>query len=169
MIDNTKCEECGGRATACRVLGHRPLRERGVLWHPDDLSDGEEMQLEEQIEGGDGWSQWVNPALRGYVMGCCDCGLSHEMEFAVLRFDSAQDRFGTPIEDAAYEVAFRARRMERRCVPQDDPARARFAAIVELATWDADGAVAPAYDGWSWESVARTALDISYAALGGKP
>ena len=28
----------------------------------------------------DGWTDWIRP-LQGYRMGCCDCGLVHEMEF----------------------------------------------------------------------------------------
>lgn len=30
----------------------------------------------------DGWTDWIRPA-QGYRMGCCDCGLVHEMEFRV--------------------------------------------------------------------------------------
>ena len=34
---NERCAVCGGRASGCRVLGHRPESDRHVLWHPDDL------------------------------------------------------------------------------------------------------------------------------------
>ncbi len=33
----------------------------------------------------DGWSRWEMPAMKGYLMGCCDCGLVHEMEFEVIQ------------------------------------------------------------------------------------
>ena len=36
-------------------------------------------------EGDNGWSRWVQPVARNYLMSCCDCGLVHRMEFRVLR------------------------------------------------------------------------------------
>lgn len=53
------------------------------------------------VEGEPGsegdWSTWVHP-LPGYRMICCDCGLSHEMQFDVVESD---------------RVIFRARRHAR--------------------------------------------------------
>jgi hypothetical protein len=34
-------------------------------------------------EGANGWSRWVQPVKRGYLMACCDCGLVHRMEFRI--------------------------------------------------------------------------------------
>lgn len=31
----------------------------------------------------EGWSDWQAPIMNGYKMGCCDCGLVHDMEFEV--------------------------------------------------------------------------------------
>lgn len=31
----------------------------------------------------DGWTDWVQPILKGYKLACCDCGLVHELEFDV--------------------------------------------------------------------------------------
>jgi hypothetical protein len=31
-----------------------------------------------------GWSRWQVPEMKGYIMGCCDCGLEHEVEFEVM-------------------------------------------------------------------------------------
>jgi hypothetical protein len=36
----------------------------------------------------DGWTEWIRPwgpsgTQKGYRMSCCDCGLSHEMEFDI--------------------------------------------------------------------------------------
>lgn len=39
--------------------------------------------MEKMIAGPDGWSDWIHP-LPGYKMGCCDCSLVHEMEFAIV-------------------------------------------------------------------------------------
>lgn len=33
-------------------------------------------------DGEDDWSEWIHP-LPGYRMGCCDCGLVHEMQVAI--------------------------------------------------------------------------------------
>lgn len=52
----------------------------------------------------DGWTEWVRPMgpgmkeQKGYRMSCCDCGLTHEMEFDT---------------EADGKVIFRARRHER--------------------------------------------------------
>ncbi len=32
-----------------------------------------------------GFSRWIQPVMKGYKMGCCDCGLVHEVEFKVLK------------------------------------------------------------------------------------
>lgn len=31
----------------------------------------------------DGWCEWIHP-LPGYLMQCCDCGLVHDMQFAIV-------------------------------------------------------------------------------------
>jgi hypothetical protein len=56
----------------------------------------------------DGWTEWVHP-LPNYRMQCCDCGLIHEMEFAIA--DHCKD--GVPLnegEDSTHIIVFRARR-----------------------------------------------------------
>jgi hypothetical protein len=35
--------------------------------------------------GADGWTKWITPIMRGYRLGCCDCGLVHNVRFRVLR------------------------------------------------------------------------------------
>lgn len=40
------------------------------------------FQCESVGEGEDGWSEWIHP-LPGYLMQCCDCGLIHQMDFAI--------------------------------------------------------------------------------------
>ena len=32
-----------------------------------------------------GWSRWVQPVKRGYLMPCCDCRLCHWMDFRIHR------------------------------------------------------------------------------------
>ena len=33
--------------------------------------------------GPRGFSRWVEPVQRGYLLECCDCALVHEMEFRI--------------------------------------------------------------------------------------
>ena len=35
-------------------------------------------------ELSNGWSRWVQPVKRNYLMACCDCGLVHRMSFRVV-------------------------------------------------------------------------------------
>lgn len=35
-------------------------------------------------ERANGWTRWVQPVKRGYLMACCDCGLVHRMDFRVV-------------------------------------------------------------------------------------
>lgn len=30
-----------------------------------------------------GWSRWIRPDAHNYIMRCCDCGLSHRLQFKV--------------------------------------------------------------------------------------
>lgn len=34
-------------------------------------------------EGKNGWTKWVRPKPT-YLLGCCDCGLVHTIEFKVV-------------------------------------------------------------------------------------
>lgn len=45
--------------------------------------------------------EWINPIASGYRMACCDCGLVHDVEFAIM-----------PVEDG-FKVVYRASRNKR--------------------------------------------------------
>ena len=34
--------------------------------------------------GRDGWTRWIKPRMKNYIMTCCDCGLAHRFQFAVM-------------------------------------------------------------------------------------
>ena len=64
----------------------------------------------------DGWCDWVQPIMDGYRMSCCDCGLTHDMQFEVVR--KGRDLPGgsfemTPLAPDKYRVSMRARRNAR--------------------------------------------------------
>lgn len=70
------------------------------------------VELEKMEAGDDGWSEWIHP-LPGYLMGCCDCGLIHEMEFAIGLPNEGCTSFNDG-ETKRRVVIFRARRHDRR-------------------------------------------------------
>lgn len=62
-----------------------------------------------------GFSRWVNPILNGYMMGCCDCGLVHEMEFRAFKRGKVRKDGSyklTVLRPSEYGVRLRARRAE---------------------------------------------------------
>ena len=70
-----------------------------------------------EIEEENGWCRWVPPLMQGYRMACCDCGLVHDMEFAVvkvlaMRKDGTWEH-GKPLDPSRYRVLFRAKRNNR--------------------------------------------------------
>lgn len=73
----------------------------------------ETVQLEQmEAQDEDGWSEWIHP-LPGYLMGCCDCGLVHEMEFEIAKSNGDARGFNRG-EGTETVIIFRARRHDRR-------------------------------------------------------
>lgn len=68
------------------------------------------------IERKDGWCDWASPIMDGYKLGCCDCGLVHDMQFAVVRKtkDNPDGTWTcTDLDPDKYRIFFRARRNKR--------------------------------------------------------
>ncbi len=53
-------------------------------------------------------NEWVKPVMEGYQFICCDCGLTHELDFKVVKRIS--DEEVEDVLDQSMEVIFRARR-----------------------------------------------------------
>lgn len=47
-------------------------------------------------------NEWVQPGMRGYILGCCDCGLLHSFDFRIATGKKRQ------------AVQFRAKRLIRK-------------------------------------------------------
>ena len=47
--------------------------------------------MHEPSAGKDGWTDWQRPVMRGYRLGCCDCGLVHDIDFRVVRIVKRHD------------------------------------------------------------------------------
>lgn len=61
-----------------------------------------------------GWSRWEMPVMTGYLMGCCGCGLVHEMEFQVIKTTGKKDngwQEGNEVKNG--RVLMRAKRVEK--------------------------------------------------------
>lgn len=66
---------------------------------------------------GDGWSDWELPVMKGYRLGCCDCGLVHDMDFKVVWVSEGKDGNCVVLDrrtvGAVQRVMLRARRNNR--------------------------------------------------------
>ena len=67
------------------------------------------------VERDDGWSDWIAPVMDGYKMGCCDCGLVHDLQFGVFTAKELGGGYHEIIQDSIKNgrVRFRARRNNR--------------------------------------------------------
>lgn len=66
-----------------------------------------------QMHGGrGGWSEWVAPTPKGYLMKCCDCGLVHEMEFKTFAETKQRSNGAFVVAELPWPIRamFRARR-----------------------------------------------------------
>ena len=61
----------------------------------------------------DGWTAWHAPVMTGYKMGCCDCGLVHEVEFQALKIINKEPD-GTWTADELDQVEYRVQMRMRR-------------------------------------------------------
>lgn len=66
------------------------------------------------------WSDWITPVMTGYLMACCDCGLTHELDFKALQVGKVRTRdwLYRVLPRPTFRVAFRARRAERYTAAQ---------------------------------------------------
>lgn len=52
----------------------------------DGAKDGEHCNMNYPVlkETNTGWCEWQYPEMKKYRMACCDCGLVHTLQFAVV-------------------------------------------------------------------------------------
>lgn len=63
----------------------------------------------------DGWSDWQAP-VQGYRLACCDCGLSHNVEFKILKAGKTNSKGFWGAEElpwGEYRILMRAKRNNR--------------------------------------------------------
>lgn len=70
------------------------------------------VHCEPQQDVGDGWCEWVCPTPTGYLMECCDCGLIHELEFRVARYEPRPSEEFVVVDDPNMQAQFRVKRRD---------------------------------------------------------
>lgn len=62
-----------------------------------------------------GWSDWHCPNKKRYRMGCCDCGLVHDVQFKVIKITGSKKGYVRyqDISQVGLAVKLRARRNNR--------------------------------------------------------
>ena len=74
------------------------------------------MARHERVTGNakDGWSDWISPIMKRYMMSCCDCGLVHQLRFQVVKITRYLGRGRWRAKKVAgFRVQLQARRHER--------------------------------------------------------
>lgn len=73
------------------------------------------MRFKQEYAGKDGWSRWITPVMRGYLMACCDCGLVHEVQYNALitKNHTTRGRFrAKKLPSKEFRVEFRVKRRD---------------------------------------------------------
>lgn len=72
------------------------------------------MSLKQITEKEDGWSEWISPFMdRSYRLGCCDCGLVHNIRFQVIKKTSQKGRRWWGTRMTGMKVMLKAQRNNR--------------------------------------------------------
>lgn len=61
---------------------------------PNKTKLPKKIRFKTEYAGRGGWSKWVIPINKGYLLQCCDCGLIHECQFKTFA-ESHQTKKGT--------------------------------------------------------------------------
>ena len=90
------------------------LDEEGMyLVHHTKRKDVAQPEFIKHHGDDEGWSEWVCPDPKNYLIKCCDCGLVHEAEFGVVRYKSETERDDCDVvDDPNLQAVFRMRRSE---------------------------------------------------------
>ena len=72
----------------------------------------EPVACEPQYANDDGWCEWVCPQPRGYLMQFCDCGLIHEVESRVAKYQPRPSEEFEVVDDPDLQVQWRMKRRD---------------------------------------------------------
>lgn len=102
------CNYCGGTGD---VSGEYPgvacleCNGSGVRVQPEFIKH--------EVETAEDWSEWVCPNPQSYLMKCCDCGLVHEAQFRVAKYQPEPSEDFVVADDPDLQAQFRMRRNEQ--------------------------------------------------------
>jgi len=46
--------------------------------------------MKQEVAQKNGWSRWIQPVRKAYRLGCCDCGLVHDVDFKLVKLGKAR-------------------------------------------------------------------------------
>ena len=72
----------------------------------------EPVACEPQYANEDGWCDWVCPKPQGYLMQCCDCGLIHEVDSRVAKYQPRPSEEFEVVDDPDLQVQWRMKRRD---------------------------------------------------------
>jgi hypothetical protein len=75
------------------------------------------VPCEPQEATKEGFCEWVTPKPLGYLMQCCDCGLIHEVETRVAKFDPRPSEYFEVIADPDVQAQWRMKRRDDLAKP----------------------------------------------------
>lgn len=68
--------------------------------------------IQHSAADADGWTEWVSPNMNGYLMVCCDCNLTHEVQFQVVKFVDETSGEYEEVHDKNVQTLMRVRRRD---------------------------------------------------------
>ena len=100
---------------ALEALNHINVQDRVQIITAlrERLAQPEPVQCEPQeAVTEDGWCDWVCPKPQGYLMQCCDCGLIHEVESRVAKYEPRPSEVFEVVDDPDLQVQWRMKRRD---------------------------------------------------------
>ena len=106
-----------------RIITERMIQER-MQEEIDELRQALETDLAKVGEVGvwgecepqealeDGWCDWVCPKPQGYLMQCCDCGLIHEVDSRIAKYEPRPSEMFEVVNDPDLQVQWRMKRRD---------------------------------------------------------
>lgn len=100
---------------ALEALNHVNVQDRVqiITAMRERLAQPEPVQCEPQeAVTEDGWCDWVCPKPTGYLMQCCDCGLIHEVDSRVAKYEPRPSEMFEVVNDPDLQVQWRMKRRD---------------------------------------------------------
>lgn len=108
------CGECGKKTSDGWALYCVACMEKAGL--PAQAGQGTKVKephfAPQEAITEDGWTEWVCPKPKGYLAQCCDCGLVHEIDTRVAKYEPRPSENFEVVTDPDLQVQWRVRRRD---------------------------------------------------------